>query len=450
MMKVFINPGHSSEYEVNTGIDNDRGACANGLCENQVAAETGGHLERILKSWGVEVVGNFQCNSLYEIADNANESDADVFVSIHCNAATPAALGTETFYCEGSSRGREVAGFVQRKLIDEMGTVDRGVKDDTQTQYDSIYVLRHTDMPAILVELAFITNDGDAELLRNNTEDFARAIASGLMAWAGLAVPDEQAQKEAAWREDLKEIQKEVVASELDTGSIEKIAVLARKYESNGDPACVSSGAGDLGGISYGLYQFASKVGVVDEFVAWLCDYPNPALANYGNVLAQHEVNSAAFIQQWKDLGTIDPGNFGRLQDEYIKEMYYEKASKLLCREDYCADKHTDAMRAVILSRAVQNGPTGAKNLFVEACGMLGHPNLSYVDDPYFDDNMIGAIYDFLIAECDSARPDGNGVYRSTGGFCNGSRGVIEGLRNRFVREKQDALDMLIGKKVQT
>ena len=448
-MKVFINPGHTSEWEIEQGIDNDRGAYANGLYENQVAAETGRHLERILSAWGVEVVGNLQCYDLYRIADEANASGADVFVSIHCNAATPAALGTETFYCEGSSRGREVAEFVQEQLIDKMGTTDRGVKNDTQTQYDSIYVLRHTDMPAILIELAFITNDEDAELLRNNTEDFARAIASGLMEWAGLAVPDEQAQKEAAWREDLKEIQKEVAVSELDTGSIEKIAALARKYESNGDPACVSSGAGDLGGISYGLYQFASKVGVVDEFVAWLCDYPDPAFANYGNVLAQHEVNSAAFIQQWKDLGTIDPGNFGRLQDEYIKEMYYEKASKLLCRENYCADKHTDAMRAVILSRAVQNGPTGAKNLFVEACGRLGHPNLSYVDDKYFDDDMIGAIYDFLIAECDSATQDGSGVYRSTNGYCNGSRGVIDGLRNRFVREKKDALDMLVGKQVQ-
>lgn len=448
-MKVFINPGHTSEWEIEQGIDNDRGACANGLCENQVAAETGEHLERILKSWGVEVVGNLQCYDLYRIADEANASGADVFVSIHCNSATPAALGIETFYCEGSSRGREVAEFVQEQLIDKMRTTDRGVKNDTQTQYDSIYVLRHTDMPAILIELAFISNDEDAELLRNNTEDFARAIASGLMEWAGLAVPDEQAQKEAAWQEDLKNIQQEISVSELDTGSIERIAVLARKYESNGDPACVSSGVGDLGGISYGLYQFASKVGVVDEFVAWLCDYPEPALANYGTVLAAHEVNSEGFIEEWKNLGTVDPGNFGRLQDEYIKEMYYEKCSKLLCRENYCADKHTDAMRAVILSRAVQNGPTGAKNLFVEACSRLGHPNLSYVDDKYFDDDMIGAIYDFLIAECDSARPDGRGVYRSTNGYCNGSRGVIDGLRNRFVREKKDALDMLVGKQVQ-
>lgn len=448
-MKVFINPGHTSEWEIEQGIDNDRGACANGLCENQVAAETGEHLERILKSWGVEVVGNLQCCDLYRIADEANVSGADVFVSIHCNSATPAALGTETFYCEGSSRGREVAEFVQEQLIDKMGTTDRGVKNDTQTQYDSIYVLRHTDMPAILIELAFISNDEDAELLRNNTEDFARAIASGLMEWAGLAVPDEQAQKEAAWQEDLQKIQQEINVSNSNTGNIEQIAVLARKYESNGDPACVSSGAGDLGGISYGLYQFASKVGVVDEFVAWLCEYPEPALANYGTVLAAHEVNSEGFIEEWKNLGTVDPGNFGKLQDEYIKEMYYEKCSALLCRENYCADKHTDAIQAVILSRAVQNGPTGAKNLFVEACGRLGHPNLSYVDDRYFDDDMIGAIYDFLIEECDSARQDGSGVYRSANGFCNGSRGVIDGLRNRFVREKIDALGMLTGKKVQ-
>ena len=447
-MKVFINPGHTSEWEIEQGIDNDRGACANGLYENKVAAETGRHLERILSAWGVEVVGNFQCSNLYEIADKANESGADVFVSIHCNAASPAALGTETFYCDGSSRGREVAEYVQEQLIDEMGTIDRGVKNDTQTQYDSIYVLRHTNMPAILVELAFITNEGDAALLRDKTEEFARAIAHGLMGWGELKIPDEQAQKEAAWQEDLKKIQQEISVSDLDTGSIERIAVLARKYESNGDPACVSSGAGDLGGISYGLYQFASKVGVVDEFIAWLCDYPDPAFANYGNVLAQHEVNSAAFIQQWKDLGTIDPGNFGRLQDEYIKEMYYEKASKLLCRENYCADRHTDAMRAVILSRAVQNGPTGAKMLFVHACQRLGHPNLSYVDDKYFDDEMIAAIYDFLIAECDSATQDENGVYRSAEGFCNGSRGVIYGLRSRFEREKKDALDMLVGRKV--
>ena len=437
-MRVFINPGHSSAYEIANGIDDDCGACGNGLYENEVAADVGNRLETILESWGVEVVGNLQCCSLQEIASAANSTDADVFISIHCNAASSAARGTETFFCYGSTTGREVADFVQRHIIADLGTIDRGVKNDTQTQYDSIYVLRHTDMPAVLVELAFISNPDDAGLLRDYKEDFARAIAKGIMEWGGLAVPDDSNQQE-----DWQEPQKEISTPDCDAGSIERIAILARKYESNGDPACVSSGAGDLGGISYGLYQFSSAVGAVEEFVAWLCDYPDPALANYGNVLAQYEVNSAEFIQQWKELGTIDPGNFGRLQDEYIKEMYYDRAANLLCKENYCVDKHTDALRAVVLSRAIQNGPTGAKDLFKAATAAVDYPNLSYVDDRYFDKITITAVYDYLIRECDAASLDAEGIWRSPGGFCNGSKGVIDGLRSRFVREKQDALDML-------
>jgi len=113
--------------------------------------------------------------------------------------------------------------------------------------------------------------------------------------------------------------------------NIDKISVLSRKYESNGDPACVANNAGDLGGISYGLYQFASNVkGSVEGFIDWLKNYPDAALANYVRVLASHKINSDDFIKQWKELGTIDPGNFGRLQDEYIKLKYYDAAANLL------------------------------------------------------------------------------------------------------------------------
>lgn len=82
---------------------------------------------------------------------------------------------------------------------------------------------------------------------------------------------------------------------------IEKIAVLTRKYESNGDPAYISSGVGDVGGVSYGLYQFASKLGIVDAFVDWLKNYPVEALANYGRALATHKVNSNEFKNRWHD-----------------------------------------------------------------------------------------------------------------------------------------------------
>lgn len=227
---------------------------------------------------------------------------------------------------------------------------------------------------------------------------------------------------------------------------IEKIAVLARKYESNGDPACVANNPGDLGGISYGLYQFASKVGAVRKFVDWLKNYPDNALANYGQKLAENEIDSPLFIQMWKSIGTIDPGNFGKLQDEYIKAEYYDVAAKKLADKLFNVNKHGDALKAVVLARAVQNGATGCANLFEIACRKLNQPNLSYVDDSWFDGDLIGAIYDYLIVECDLAEPNASGIWRSPDDFCHGSKDIILALRSRFVRERADALAMLTGK----
>ena len=226
---------------------------------------------------------------------------------------------------------------------------------------------------------------------------------------------------------------------------VEKISSLSAKYESSGDPACVANNAGDLGGISYGKYQFASKVGSVDKFVDWLCKYPDDKLANYGRVLAAHKVNSPEFIRQWQELGTVDPVNFGKLQDEYMIQVYYGGAANQLAKKNFHIEKHSDALKAVVFFRAVQNGQTGCADLFDYACKILGHPNLSYIDDAYFDDKIISAIYDFLIRECDAASPDYHGVYRSPEGYCNGSKYIVEALRSRFVREKQDALNLLKG-----
>ena len=77
---------------------------------------------------------------------------------------------------------------------------------------------------------------------------------------------------------------------------VEKISSLSAKYKSNGNSACVANNAGDLGGISYGKYQFASNVGSADKFVDWLKNYPDEKLANYGRVLTANKVNSPEFI----------------------------------------------------------------------------------------------------------------------------------------------------------
>ena len=222
--------------------------------------------------------------------------------------------------------------------------------------------------------------------------------------------------------------------------------MLARKYESNGDPACIADNLGDLGGKSYGLYQFASNVGALQSFVEWLRKYPDEKLANYGVVLEyENGVNSPLFDDTWRQLGTVDPGNFGRLQDEYVKAQYYDVAAAKLAREYLDVNKHTDALKAVVFARAVQNGPSGCAKLFTLAVQKLGYPNLSYVDSDYFDGDLIGAIYDYLIVECDLSKPDSSGIWRSPDDFCHGSKSIILALRSRFVRERADALAMLTG-----
>lgn len=226
-----------------------------------------------------------------------------------------------------------------------------------------------------------------------------------------------------------------------------EITDLVRKYEASGDPGAVSDacGGGDLGGISYGIYQLSSNAGSVESFLRFACEYRDPALANYGKVLAQYEINGQTFQGQWRSIGAIDPEGFTKLQDAYAKEVYYERAAELLKRNYYDIATKSMAMQAVLFSRAVQYDAGNMVELYTEAVKGLGYPNLSYIDDKAFDRRMITTIYDFLIEECDAAYQRENGLYHSPKDWANGSYTVVKiGLRNRFANEKADALAMLV------
>lgn len=174
-MKVFLNPGHSPYGEPDPGAVNEM----TGLREADVAAAVGGLVVQYLNAAGVETA-LLQSDSLAEVCNTANASGADIFVSIHCNAVeAEQANGTETWACSGSYRGSVLAGCIQQQIVDALGTADRGVKTATPG-VNGLYVLTNTDMPAVLVELAFITNPHDERLLAEKQDDFARAIARGV------------------------------------------------------------------------------------------------------------------------------------------------------------------------------------------------------------------------------------------------------------------------------
>ena len=177
-MKVFLNAGHAPDGNP------DPGACGYGLRECDVAKNVADLVAGYLAAAGVEVVGSLQSDSLYEVVLASNRSGADVFISIHCNACNGMAQGTETWHYYGSCAGEKLAQCIQNQIVDALGTVDRGVKG-AKPGVNGLYVLSNTDAVVVLVELAFIDHAGDAQLLRSQQDDFARAIARGVTDYEG-------------------------------------------------------------------------------------------------------------------------------------------------------------------------------------------------------------------------------------------------------------------------
>lgn len=174
MLKIFINPGHD--------MDLDPGACANHLREVDVALSIGQQVKNIMESigypcWLIQSDNlNGETPEKPNVCALANSSGADIFISIHCNsAANPAAQGTETLIYHFGGVAETLAQCIQHQIVSSLGTVDRGVKERPD-----LCVLRKTNMPAVLVETAFISNAEDAARLRDRQDAFAAAIARGI------------------------------------------------------------------------------------------------------------------------------------------------------------------------------------------------------------------------------------------------------------------------------
>ena len=110
--------------------------------------------------------------------DIANAREADIFISIHMDSFTnDAAKGTTGYYyAKGSAKSRSLADKVRQGVIDQLGTPSRG------TQSCNFYVVKHTDMPATLVELAFISNRSEEKLLYSDAgiQKAAQGILDGI------------------------------------------------------------------------------------------------------------------------------------------------------------------------------------------------------------------------------------------------------------------------------
>lgn len=177
-MKIFIDPGHGGKNPGATGV--------NGVMEANVNLDVALRLGRILSQAGYVV--NYSRTGdttvgLGERARMANEWGANYFVSIHCNSnVNPVYTGCETFYYREGSTAQRFAIAVNNALSEETGLYNIG------TFQANFAVLRLTNMPAILVELALLSNPQDAEKLASSAflQSCAQGIANGIFEFVPL------------------------------------------------------------------------------------------------------------------------------------------------------------------------------------------------------------------------------------------------------------------------
>jgi len=203
----------------------------------------------------------------------------------------------------------------------------------------------------------------------------------------------------------------------------EALGELSAKYETGGrGPGTVSTGSGDPGGVSYGSYQMATKMGTVARFVAqagfpWAKDFQGLT------------PGTAPFTASWKRIAAAETDAFQRAQHAFIKKTHYDLlASKILAEDGLDVNTRSRALQDVVWSTAVQHG--GATPICHRAIANCA----AKPADADFDEQLIRAVY----AERGRKKPDGNLAY-----FSKSSPSVQSGVAKRFRNEEQDALSML-------
>ncbi len=185
-IKIFIDQGHNP-----SGVN--AGAEGHGLREQDINYNVGIYLANLLnadprfeartsRTYPEESLGYNNTSSLSTRVQMANSWPANYFISIHCNSnPNPAINGTEVYVYQTYTQAYYLAEHVLQAIVSRVGTRDNGVRVNR-----SLYVLRRTNMPSILVELGYLSNPSDAEKLRNDQYQFAYGIYEGLLSYFGF------------------------------------------------------------------------------------------------------------------------------------------------------------------------------------------------------------------------------------------------------------------------
>ncbi len=169
---VVIDPGHGGSDPGAIGI--------NGVKEKDVILPISQEVADILERQGIQVIMTRNSDRFISLEDRAriaNRAQADLFISIHANSmgmSRPDISGLETYYLQD---GLRLAESIHNTILRNVDIRNRGIRRAR------FYVLRHTQMPAVLVEVGFLTGKEDAAKLANSAyrQQMAEAIAAGIL-----------------------------------------------------------------------------------------------------------------------------------------------------------------------------------------------------------------------------------------------------------------------------
>lgn len=169
---VVIDAGHGDE---------DPGSTISNVNEKDINLEIALKLKAALEAEGYEVMMTRSDDTyltLDERATFANQVEADLFISIHQNAyiEDSSVNGIEVYYNESTkpAEDAQLAQLIQTGLVEATGARDRGTR-----AYDELAVTRKTEMPAVLVELGYMTNKSELSLLQ--TDNYQSKLVTGMV-----------------------------------------------------------------------------------------------------------------------------------------------------------------------------------------------------------------------------------------------------------------------------
>ncbi|QHQ62683.1 cell wall hydrolase [Anaerocolumna sedimenticola] len=186
-IKIFIDQGHNPTGYHNTGA---RGL---GLIEEDITYQVGIYLANLLgadrrfsvllsRPTHTTVLGTSNATSLAERVRMANEWPADYFISIHANAnVNPAINGAEIYIYQYNTQAHWLAQHIMDAIVQFTALKNNGIRIN-----QSLYVLRRANMPSLLIEMGYLTNEHDAAILRDNQWLIAYAIYIGILNYFGF------------------------------------------------------------------------------------------------------------------------------------------------------------------------------------------------------------------------------------------------------------------------